>query len=738
VKDRLNHGQAAVHQVYFRPNVADLRTAANDLLTVNLNVYNPGEFVYSNLTSVFRAWQMDGTNEIPLPPTAVTGWVDQVESLVIGAFKQTPVSLKLAPTEDAPARLMARFEIVTGEGLHIPFDANVSVSQPLPLLQVVTPTVGYVDMSLDRGKVRSADIEVRNDGFKPLLGVSMAPPQTVPWMQVALTPKPDGSFALPDLPPGASHTFQVVYAPGDDVAMNYYSDTLVITGTNSAVAKTINLYAKITSDQTGSLAFAVRNTLNQAVPDAAVRLRSALDGSERSGIRTDANGEVEIAGLMEGRWHWQVSASGHGTQAGTASVEANNLTETEVVLNRELVTVNFSVVPVPFTDRYTIKIEQTFATHVPAPVLVVDPVFMKFDNVLPGFETTFTATAKNHGLIKLEEFTVAGHYDDQTQFIPSVTYLPELAPMQQIEIPYKVVYLGGGAQPAPLSSTVAPPPSVVPLAAPASAAGGSDPVVLGDLGDFDPCRDDFADQLMNVMSLLAGRYGCIDGATLARSMATVQLLLFLRDTFADDADLVIKIVICLSKPGGPDVRRETRKGPGSSTPTPIGNGVFNGCFAAGTAVRLADGSSKPIETIRAGDVLATGSGPRDRAKVLATFVRDQARLRVVRLDGGRALRLTDEHLVWVDGAGWKQAQHVKPGERLAVWPDASEPVTENVSAGAPATVYTLELREETTFFADGVLVQHLCGAQVPGMRRTGGGPPVDPPVQPTRKEVSHD
>jgi hypothetical protein len=242
---------------------------------------------------------------------------------------------------------------------------------------------------------------------------------------------------------------------------------------------------------------------------------------------------------------------------------------------------------------------------------------------------------------------------------------------------------------------------------------------------------------MNLMSQMAGRYGCIDGTTLANAMTAVQLLLGLREDQAGDADTVIMMALCFSKGTTSTSKSRTfTEGPGNDS----GSGFpdYNGCFAAGTAVRLADGSSKPIEAVREGDVVATGSGPRDRAKVLATFVRDQARLRVVRLDGGRALRLTDEHLVWVDGAGWKQAQHVKPGDRLSVWPDGSAPVRGNVAAEAPATVYTLELREETTFFADGVLVQHLCGAQVPGMRRTGGGPPVDPPVQPTRKEVSHD
>jgi hypothetical protein len=98
VKDRLNQGQTAIHQVYFRPGAADLRTAANDILTVSLNVYNPGVFVYSNLASRFHAWSVDGTNETPLASTVATGWVEQAASLVLGAARQTPVTLNLAST----------------------------------------------------------------------------------------------------------------------------------------------------------------------------------------------------------------------------------------------------------------------------------------------------------------------------------------------------------------------------------------------------------------------------------------------------------------------------------------------------------------------------------------------------------------------------------------------------------------------------------------------------------------
>ncbi|MFA7053624.1 MAG: Ig-like domain-containing protein, partial [Kiritimatiellia bacterium] len=522
VRDRLNHGQTAIYQAYFRPAEGTVRMAANDILTLRLNAYNPGSFTFTNLTAAFTAWQItEGVTNL-LPMSVVSGIVENVEGLGLPPKQLVPVTLKLFATEEALPAFNCRYELVTPEGLRIPFDARVSVTAPLPLITVAAPANGYVDMSLDRGKTRSSDVELRNDGFKALLGVKMTAP-TVPWMQVALTPQQDGTFALPDLAPGQSFTFQVLYAPGDDVEMKYYSDSLAITGTNSVTTKSLNLYAKVTSELRGSLAFHVANSLGQVVPDASVRVRSALDGTERTGFKTDANGDVVLNDLMEGRWHWQVSASGHATQAGTAQVEADLVTSVEPILTRELVTVTFTVVPVPFTDRYEIKIEQTFSTYVPAPVLVVDPVYRDFGKVTGPFEHTFTATAKNYGLIKMTEFTVRGSQTATASMTPAISYLPVLAPMEQIEIPYTVSYWGDqGAPVAPQTMTA---PVMAPLAAPRNAASlARGAGTLSDAPQYNPCTDDFMEAVEKLMSHLNGMYGSMSGSSLEQAKAAINLL----------------------------------------------------------------------------------------------------------------------------------------------------------------------------------------------------------------------
>jgi hypothetical protein len=78
------------------------------------------------------------------------------------------------------------------------------------------------------------------------------------------------------------------------------------------------------------------------------------------------------------------------------------------------------------------------------------------------------------------------------------------------------------------------------------------------------------------------------------------------------------------------------------------------CFAAGTPIRTPEGS-KAIEAIRPGDlVLARDeSGPdcRVEAKLVEEVFATTARLLELTV-GGRAIRTTAEHPLYVRGAGW--------------------------------------------------------------------------------------
>ena len=159
---------------------------------------------------------------------------------------------------------------------------------------------------------------------------------------------------------------------------------------------------------------------------------------------TDVNGEVLIEGLNPGDWSYQATAPGHSSINGVVTVIADQTVLAEAELDRNLITVTFNVVPVPFTDRYEIKIEQKFDTHVPVPVLIVDPLYVQFDNVTPGFETTVIVSVTNFGLKALDNVILEIADTGTARLEPLITFMPRLGAMETVEVPYHFLYRGRG------------------------------------------------------------------------------------------------------------------------------------------------------------------------------------------------------------------------------------------------------------------------------------------------------
>ena len=107
-------------------------------------------------------------------------------------------------------------------------------------------------------------------------------------------------------------------------------------------------------------------------------------------------------------------------------------------------------------------------------------------------------------------------------------------------------------------------------------------------------------------------------------------------------------------------------------------------------------------------------------------------------DGNRhdALRTTDEHLFWEDRQGWVEAQQLKVGDWLVDESARRVRVTGNQRLDGPLPMYTLRLREDPAFYANGVLVHDLCGwwtPEVAAATPTRGPPAPTPASQPTVK-----
>lgn len=126
------------------------------------------------------------------------------------------------------------------------------------------------------------------------------------------------------------------------------------------------------------------------------------------------------------------------------------------------------------------------------------------------------------------------------------------------------------------------------------------------------------------------------------------------------------------------------------------------CFAAGTPVLLADGTTKPIETLQPGDrVLSAPENDVEGAVAAKTVERvfHNPPSELIRLTiGGTELRSTPPHLFYVRDKGWTAAEDLEVGDQLRT-PDARWVTLDAKEAQPdPEPVFNFRVADYHTYF----------------------------------------
>jgi hypothetical protein len=126
------------------------------------------------------------------------------------------------------------------------------------------------------------------------------------------------------------------------------------------------------------------------------------------------------------------------------------------------------------------------------------------------------------------------------------------------------------------------------------------------------------------------------------------------------------------------------------------------CFPAGTRVVLADGSTRPIEQVRPGDVVL--SVPDDDplaapaghvvGRVFQNGVQQLLNIHI----SGAVVRSTAGHPFYIRGRGWTSAASLRPGDELRTSAGGWVAVTEVYDDGAAEPVFNLEVAGPRTYF----------------------------------------
>ena len=147
----------------------------------------------------------------------------------------------------------------------------------------------------------------------------------------------------------------------------------------------------------------------------------------------------------------------------------------------------------------------------------------------------------------------------------------------------------------------------------------------------------------------------------------------------------------------------------ASPRTPLSDraaGLCNACFAAGTAVALAQGT-RAIEALRVGDsVLAEdpATGKVEAEPVQAVIDDGVKPLMAVSLADGSVVRVTTNHAFWVESGselarpGWLLAGDLRVGDRLRTADGTGATVAGLRYGVGTARVYTLTVATDHTFF----------------------------------------
>ena len=705
VFDTLNQTVFSYHRMYTVPDTGDIRLSKADTLAFTISLYNPGTTPLTGFALQFRAYTLDSQgNEIPEP--RLSGTATLPPDFEVGPGEKCEVELQLLAELEAPDASNVEYTFTSAEGAASSFFGAVTLAEAIPVITVEQPVAGYVDVSVDRGDLVTVPVTITNNGLRALETAELTLPANVAWMTINLPRNAEGKISLGDIEVGESRRFDVVFAPPSDLQFGYYNDMIVVSG-SAQQDFPIQLWVLVTSDLTGSVNFIVKNTFNQSIEGATIRLTNYAINEVIAPVETDADGTAVITGLQEGEWSYQVIAAGHTSDRGTVTILADQIVLAEVYVNRELVTIDFTVVPVPFTDEYEIIVEQTFVTNVPEPVLVVEPPHVRFEDVESGFETTVMVKVSNYGLVDIKDLKIEEAWTDTARSVPLISYVPRLGVMQSIEVPFLITYQEN-------TGGVLPPG--------------------GDYWDCVSSNPNFGEFMAGLVNLLAGSGNCYATAEQKAIMAAfATTLALLRDIGTLAADVVTQIALfltCALDYGSGDWGKFQGEGKSYLVNRPTTNSGTSdggaGCFVAGTPILLANGSRRPIESIRIGDeVMAYDGNP---GRVSQVYVQHSNHIRELRYrllnradaasgrpDVGtkmdiRRLKTTDEHLFWLrNSKGWVGARNLVVGDLLIMASGQEAEILETTRFDTPVVVHTFDVDEYYSFFANGALIRQRCG-----------------------------
>ncbi|RLC24499.1 MAG: hypothetical protein DRH93_04425 [Deltaproteobacteria bacterium] len=409
-----------------------LLAATPDIIPLNLNPGTPvsGEIHLANLSgnafTGITAIVQDAADNITIDMNVPS----DLGSLNSATFSYTVTASDESSLTSSPTIVFTCNEV---EGTSLTF--NITVIPREPNL-VVTP--GFLESGMPRGKQTFGECEIANIGGVPANNLQVVIPEA-PWLSLVT----DGGIGT--LAAGEKASIGLMLHPMNDLELGPYTGTIIVTGNNAGVPVGLSLGFKFTalSEELGDLKVTAMDEFSFFADDhpnvqgASVLVKNAFTNEVIIEGITDESGLFLAEDLTEGRYLLEVKADRHGTHREVIEITAGEELEITAFLPRQLVTYNWSVEPIEIEDTYKIALEAVFETHVPAPVITVEPR-TSVCPVIHGRTTTIDVTITNHGLIAVNGMTFTFDSHPLYYVIPMIQDIGVLPAMTSIVVPVKI------------------------------------------------------------------------------------------------------------------------------------------------------------------------------------------------------------------------------------------------------------------------------------------------------------
>ncbi|MCA9312277.1 MAG: hypothetical protein KDA21_13770, partial [Phycisphaerales bacterium] len=428
-----------LYALVFQPDDGELETPAGIAKSLSLRLNNPGDHAQTGITF--------NVVEAPAGVTVTPDFARRRGGLTLDPLQTLLFDVEIQGSQVVEQDTPLVFEMTSDQGGRARFTVSLFIGPPDAEIVVVP---GDLDMGVFtaeavREVVSYAELRLTNTGGLPSQPLSVSVPD-LPWLTL-ISPE-----TLSPIANATTAAITLRLAADDSVPLGTIESVIRVApvgSTTGAEMLEIPVRLSVQSAAAGDVLIEATDQFTyyaEGMPRIAGADVIIADPDTLTPIAvttTDADGYALVQGLIEGNYNIEVRAAEHGTFRSNVFIRGGMTNEVEAFLPRELITYTWTVVPIEFTDEYEITLELEFATQMPAPVVVLEPGRIEFDELEYPAIVEFTLT--NHGLITADNVTIGVEAPAGMTATPLVEFLGDLPGMTTFNFPVLFTEIDEGA-----------------------------------------------------------------------------------------------------------------------------------------------------------------------------------------------------------------------------------------------------------------------------------------------------